>query len=472
MMSGKESVPEEASLPFLLPKSERRVQAVLALLRGEPATSVCAQYRIGRSDLYKYRQRALAAMREALTDHRRGPRHPRNRLSSDREQQVAKLCHDRPTWSSRKVRRVIGPAAPSPRTIQRVRRRQGLDRLPKRAPAVFPSRRLDPAVLERAQVMVREKSWLGPDRAAWDLQNGEQLTVSPSTLRRLKRQNREAQLSPPPPRPEWHFYERHHSHSLWHGDFLEKITLSDSKQTAYQLTLLDDYSRGYVFCDLFLNPDMRTTIRALIAAMRQWRVIPAAVVFDNGSAFKGKLLSAFCEQTGIRLIHAAVHHPQTNGKLERAFRDDMRDFYRQYDTWLLDPLRRDLPGYVAYRNQVRGYRASGGQPAIVRLREQTWMALPAVLERLESYACYEIGRKIIPKTGNIRLFGREAFLGPDLANLDITFFESLEGLEARHNDQCLAVLRDYRTFRQMLCYRRCLLPSSFHFEPREPDLSP
>ena len=28
-----------------------------------------------------------------------------------------------------------------------------------------------------------------------------------------------------------------------------------------------------------------------------------------------------------------------------------------------------------------------------------------------------------------------------------------EGLEARHNGQCLAVLRDYRTFRQMLCYR-------------------
>ena len=89
----------------------------------------------------------------------------------------------------------------------------------------------------------------------------------------------------------------------------------------------DDYSRGYVFCDLFLNPDIRTTISALIAAMRAWRVIPKAVMFDNGSPFKGRLLSAFCEQVGVRLIHAAVNHPQTNGKLERAFRDDMRDFY-------------------------------------------------------------------------------------------------------------------------------------------------
>jgi transposase InsO family protein len=113
---------------------------------------------------------------------------------------------------------------------------------------------------------------------------------------------------------------------------MEKVTLTDLDRTAYQLAVQDDYSRGYVFCDLFLNPDIRTTIRALIAAMRTWQVIPEAVAFDNGSPFKGRLLSAFCDQLGIRLIHASVNHPQTNGKLERAFRDDIRDFYCQYDS--------------------------------------------------------------------------------------------------------------------------------------------
>jgi hypothetical protein len=72
----------------------------------------------------------------------------------------------------------------------------------------------------------------------------------------------------------------------------------------------------------------------------------------RASPFKGRLLSAFCDQLGIR-IHASVNHPQTNGKLERAFRDDMRDFYCQYDSWQFDRLRRDLPGYVHYRNHVR-----------------------------------------------------------------------------------------------------------------------
>ena len=104
----------------------------------------------------------------------------------------------------------------------------------------------------------------------------------------------------------WQFNERHHPHSLWHGNFLEKVPLTDLDRTAYQLTLLDDYSRGYVFCDLFLDPDMRTTVRALIAAMRQWRVVLKAVIFDNGVSFKGRLLVAFCKNVGIRLIHSAV----------------------------------------------------------------------------------------------------------------------------------------------------------------------
>jgi hypothetical protein len=237
-------------------------------------------------------------------------------------------------------------------------------------------------------------------------------------------------------------------------------------------TVLDDYSRGYVFCDLFLAPDQRTTITALITAMRQWQVIPNAVVFDNGAAFKGKLLAAFCNNLQIRLIHASVGHPQTNGKLERAFRDDMQEFYAQYPTWLLEPLRRDLPAYVRYRNQVRGHWALGGQPAMTRLREQHRMALPWVLERLERYACYEVGRQVIPATGSIRLFGREAYLGAALGGVGVTFYESLEGLEARLHGQCVAVLREYRTFKQMTCYRGHQLPPALYFEPSTPALCP
>ena len=98
-------------------------------------------------------------------------------------------------------------------------------------------------------------------------------------------------------------------------------------QYALQLALLDDYSRGYVFCDLIINPDQRDVVRGMIAAMRLWSVIPDVIIFDNSSSFNGRLIATFCKNVGIRLTHTAVRHLQTNGKLERAFRDDMKDFY-------------------------------------------------------------------------------------------------------------------------------------------------
>ena len=61
----------------------QRVKAVLALFRGEPGAVVSAQYRIGRSTLYKFRSRALAAIRDALADRRRGPRQAHNRVSAE-----------------------------------------------------------------------------------------------------------------------------------------------------------------------------------------------------------------------------------------------------------------------------------------------------------------------------------------------------------------------------------------------------
>jgi transposase InsO family protein len=98
--------------------------------------------------------------------------------------------------------------------------------------------------------------------------------------------------------------------------------------------------------------------------MRTWQLFPKPSCSITARLLKAGCLSAFCDQLGVRLIHASVNHPQTNGKLERAFRDDMRDFYEHYDAWLLDRLRRDLPGYVNYRNYVRGHHALGGKPAI------------------------------------------------------------------------------------------------------------
>jgi transposase InsO family protein len=425
-------------------KEERRLQAVLALLQGQPATHVQHQYHLCRSDLYKFKRRALAALRTAIADHKKGPRTPANKLSVEKEQQLHAVCERYPTWSSYQIHRHMGPEAPCPRTIQRVRKHNGLARVPKRPLPRQPRKRFSPEEQHLIRETVQTKLYLGPLRLAWDVQNQHGFRISASTVRRVE-QRILTTLHPPPALITWHRYEREHPHSLWHGDLLEKVALTYEHRTACQLTLLDDYSRAYVFCDLFRTVNANTTICALIAAMRAYRTIPKAVVCDNALYFKGKLLTTFCQRLGIELMHSAVYHPQTNGKLERAFRDDMNEFYCQRPKWIFKELQHALPAYVAYRNQIRGHSVLGGQPAITRLREQHFFALPTVLDRLERYAWCDRGQRVVGANGYLRFQKRTVYAPSRLSGQTLQLYETLDGLEAQAADGKCYLLRHYRT---------------------------
>lgn len=426
-------------------KEERRLQGVLALLAGQPVATVCHLYNLSRSNLYKFKRRALEALREAMADRPRGPRQPSRRLTAEQEQEIKAVCERHPTFSSYQVHRSLGysNSAPTPRTIQRVRQRLHLPRLPKRAAPRALARHFSSDQQQLIMKTIKAKLYLGPYRLAWDLRNQHGLSVSPSTVKRRKRAIKE-EMNPRPAPVVWRRYERKHPHSLWHGDLMEKVTLTYEQRTAYQLTLLDDYSRAYVFCDLFREVSAVTTIQALIAAMRAFQTIPTALVFDNGPYFKGKLLQCFCRRLGIRLIHSAVYHPQTNGKLERAFRDDMQEFYRQREKWVYQELRRELPEYVEYRNNVRGHYALQGRPASTRLQEQNFYALPRVLEGLESYAWCERGQRVVGQRGLVRWHGRLAYIHPRLSGQKVRCYETLEGLEAEDAESNCYLLRHYR----------------------------
>jgi transposase InsO family protein len=327
-------------------------------------------------------------------------------------------------------------------------------------------------VKQAARRLIEVKPWLGPEHLAWELRNVGQLQISPATLKRMKHAIQRAQTPSPPP-PQWRFYARHHPHSLWHGDCLEKVFDRATGRQLYQLTLLDDYSRGYVFCDLFDAIDPRTTIAALCHAMRQWQVIPKAVVFDNGLAFRGKLVEVFCRNLSIQLIHTTPQHPQTNGKLERAFRDDMPEFYRQQPTWELEALRRALPAYVQYRNEVRGHRVLQGHPAMTRLAEQHRMAVPWVLDALEQYARYTMMRKKVSPEGCLGLFRRQIYLDATLSGQYVTCYETVDGLEAHGANQQVYLLREYRRWQNCYWWNRGQeLPPDLRFEPYTPPVCP
>lgn len=93
-----------ASLPLNQEVSQRidnRLNAVMALFRGEHISDVQEQFGICRSDLYKFEQRAVEAVREALADKKRGAQTPSNRTDEKKEDSIKAICERHPTLRAR-----------------------------------------------------------------------------------------------------------------------------------------------------------------------------------------------------------------------------------------------------------------------------------------------------------------------------------------------------------------------------------
>jgi hypothetical protein len=118
-----------------------------------------------------------------------------------------------------------------------------------------------------------------------------------------------------------------------------------------------------------------------------------------------------------------------------------------------------------YRNDVRGHRALRGKPSSTRLREHDCVAPQELLDRLESFARYEVKRKVVSRYGCIQMFGRMAYVGRAWREKEITFVETLDGLEAHAEGRRVAVMRDYWPCRKLQTWEWAKLPPRLYFQP-------
>ncbi len=140
-------------------------------------------------------------------------------------------------------------------------------------------------------------------------------------------------------------YEWPKPNMLWHIDW------TICPFTGMQLiAFIDDHSRFIVHAEYFTNATVENTVLAFSAAIRRYG-IPENVLTDNGVQFHvhGDFEN-FCEQNGIKHILGRVHHPQTNGKIERWFGTYKLEFKDGEDT---------LTTYVKYYNEERLHQGIG-----------------------------------------------------------------------------------------------------------------
>lgn len=113
-------------------------------------------------------------------------------------------------------------------------------------------------------------------------------------------------------------YEWPKPNMLWHTDWTS-CPFTGKQMIAF----IDDHSRFIVHAEYFENATTENTLLAFSNAIQKYGK-PEAILTDNGTQFtpaRGEIgpFTRWCEERNIKHILGRVHHPQTNGKIERWF---------------------------------------------------------------------------------------------------------------------------------------------------------
>ena len=144
-------------------------------------------------------------------------------------------------------------------------------------------------------------------------------------------------------------YERSTPNELWHTDW---SVCPFTKQNI--IAFIDDHSRYVVYAEIFDRQTTENTLLAFEKAIKK-STTPLQILTDNGVQFtpakaeKGPF-TQWCEERGIQHILGRVHHPQTNGKIERWFGTYKTEFDERFET---------LDAFLSFYNEIRIHQSLG-----------------------------------------------------------------------------------------------------------------
>ena len=241
---------------------EQRLRFLLEVRHKEASLSeLCRRYEISRKTGYKWLKRyEKAGSIEALKDQTRRPHHSPGRTNSRHEQAVLTV-RDEKNWGAEKIAVVLGKRGVRlrPITVHRILKRHG--------------------------------------------------RIGAAVRARLARQR----------------FARQHCNELAQMDFKGEYALGGGGK-CYPLSLLDDCSR-YLLGLWALPSTQAAGVHQVLKQHFRERGVPQEMLMDHGSTWYCNRsghgltwLSVWLITQGIRLRYSGVHHPQTQGKVERLHR--------------------------------------------------------------------------------------------------------------------------------------------------------
>ncbi|MFA6088247.1 MAG: DDE-type integrase/transposase/recombinase [Candidatus Woesearchaeota archaeon] len=155
-------------------------------------------------------------------------------------------------------------------------------------------------------------------------------------------------------------YEWPKPNMLWHTDWTECPFTGK-----YLIAFIDDNSRFIVHAEYFENMTAENTILAFkIAILKHGK--PERILTDQGTQFtptRGEIgsFTKFCNDNEIQHILGRIHHPQTNGKIERWFgtyKLEFKDGEDTLDTFLKFYNEERLHQGIGYKIPLEKYKSN------------------------------------------------------------------------------------------------------------------
>ena len=259
----------------------------------------------------------------------------------------------------------------------------GLDGLVERSRRPLRSPNQTPVELEDEIVRLRKELPLdnGADVIGWHLRRlGRTDVPSDRTIHRIL--VRRGQVTPQPqkrPKSSYRRFEFERPNGCWQIDATDWWLTRRRRVTI--MDVLDDHSRALMAIRAGTGPTTGLALETLLAGGQHWG-LPALVLCDNGTCFAGPNRAGSPFETvlgaaGVKVIHSAIYHPETCGKIER--------FHASLKRWLTkQPLARSIPDLQdqldAFSEIFNHQRPSsaGGELTAAERHAATTAATPAI----------------------------------------------------------------------------------------------
>ena len=140
----------------------------------------------------------------------------------------------------------------------------------------------------------------------------------------------------------------------------------DDGRSIRLLNVIDDHNREALGVEVDFSLPTQRVIRSLNNII-QWRGKPDAIRCDNGPENISKLIQAWAQELGIKLLYIQPGNPQQNAYIERFKRTVRYEWLSQYLWQSIEQVQDYATRWMYVYNHERPNMAIGGVPPKQRL---------------------------------------------------------------------------------------------------------